>query len=70
VGYIERKGKSLHPLPKGMKLIDIVPPELKSPETTGKWEKGLASIQKGTMDEEKFMGSIQRYVKYLVEYNY
>ena len=66
VQYIERKGKALHPTAKGMKLIDMVPPELKSPETTGKWEKGLTSIQKGSMDDERFMGSIQRYVKYIV----
>lgn len=66
VGYIVRKGKSLIPTEKGMKLIEIVPVELKSPETTGKWEKGLTSIAKGKMDTEKFMGSIKRYVNYIV----
>jgi len=67
VKYIERKGKAIHPTAKGMKLIEIVPPELKSPETTGKWEKGLTLIQKGGMDDLRFMGSIQRYVKYIVD---
>lgn len=66
VGYIIRKGKSLIPTEKGMKLIEIVPVELKSPETTGKWEKGLTSIAKGKMDTEKFMGSIKRYVNYII----
>ena len=66
VGYIVRKGKSLIPTEKGMKLIEIVPVELKSPETTGKWEKGLTSIAKGKMDTEKFMGSIKRYVNYII----
>lgn len=66
VGYITRKGKSLIPTEKGMKLIEIVPVELKSPETTGKWEKGLTSIAKGKMDTEKFMGSIKRYVNYII----
>jgi len=67
VGYIQRKGKNLIPTDKGMKLIEVVPPELKSPETTGKWEKGLSSISKGKMEDKRFMGSIIRYVNYLVE---
>jgi DNA topoisomerase-3 len=67
VGYINRKGKSLVPTEKGMKLIAVVPPELKSPETTGRWEKGLSQIAKGKMETDKFMGSIVRYVNYLVD---
>lgn len=67
VGYIERKGKLLTPTDKGMKLIEIVPIEMKSPETTGRWEKGLSSISKGKMDYNKFMGSIVRYVNYIIE---
>lgn len=67
VGYIERKGKSVIPTEKGMKLIEIVPDELKSPETTGKWEKGLSSIAKGSMLPERFMGSINRYVHFLMK---
>ncbi len=66
VGYIVRKGKSLIPTEKGKKLIEVVPPELKSPETTGRWEKGLTSISKGKMDTSKFMGSINRYVNYII----
>lgn len=67
VGYIKRNKKSLVPTDKGIKLIEIVPPELKSPETTGKWEKGLTSIAKGKMERERFMDSIKRYVCYIVE---
>ena len=66
VKYIGRKGKSLYPTPKGIKLIQIVPEELKSPVTTGKWEKGLSKIAKGEMEPEKFMASINRFVAYLV----
>ncbi|MCD8091118.1 MAG: DNA topoisomerase 3 [Clostridiales bacterium] len=65
VKYIVRKGKSLVPTEKGMKLVEVCPKELKSPETTGRWEKGLRSISKGTMETEKFMGSIKRYVNFL-----
>ncbi len=67
VGYIERKNKALIPSEKGMKLVEIVPEEMKSAETTGKWEKGLSSIAKGKMQPERFMGSIGRYVNFLVE---
>ncbi len=66
VGYVGRKGKALIPTPKGMSLIDLVPLELKSPETTGKWERALTSIAKGSMEPEKFMASISRYVQYIV----
>lgn len=65
VGYIHRKGKALIPDIKGKQLISIVPEEMRSPVTTGKWEKGLGSIAKGNMQAEKFMASINRYVYYL-----
>ena len=67
VGYMERQKKNLVPTEKGMKLIEVVPAEMKSPETTGKWEKGLTSISKGAMQPERFMASIKRYVHYLID---
>ncbi len=67
VKYIERKGKTLVPTEKGMALIEVVPTEMKTPQTTGKWEKGLTQISKGLMKDERFMGSIVRYVNFLVE---
>lgn len=66
VGYIERKGKSIIPTEKGMKLTEIVPNELRSAETTGKWEKGLNSIAEGKMVPKRFMDSIIRYVNYII----
>jgi DNA topoisomerase-3 len=51
-----------------MTLIDVVPKELKSPETTGKWEKGLSSISKASMNPNRFMDSIVKYVNYLTDY--
>ncbi len=69
VSYVERKGKNLVPTDKGMKLIEILPSELKSPETTGKWEKGLSSISKGKLDNKKFMNSINKYVNFIIEHS-
>ncbi len=68
VNYIFRKGKSLVPTEKGLKIVEIIPNELKSSETTGKWEKGLANISKGSLDSSRFMQSIERYVRYLVDF--
>ncbi|MCL2851801.1 MAG: DNA topoisomerase III [Defluviitaleaceae bacterium] len=68
VGYVVRSGKTLTPTEKGQKLIAAVPPELKTPETTGKWEKGLTSIARGTLGSERFMQSIGRYVNYIVDF--
>ena len=67
VGYMKRVGKSLVPTDKGKKLMSIIPPELRSPETTGKWEKGLESIYKGNMQPERFMQSIIKFVNFLVK---
>ncbi|MCL2674597.1 MAG: DNA topoisomerase III [Defluviitaleaceae bacterium] len=68
VGYVTRAGKALAITEKGQKLIAAVPPELKTPETTGRWEKGLVSISKGTLGSERFMQSIERYVNYIVDF--
>ena len=66
VGYIKRQGKTLVPTEKGEKLVAVVPVEMKSAETTGKWEKGLSAIAAGRMTTETFMASIHRYVDFLV----
>lgn len=68
VSYITRQKKSLVPTQKGINLIEIVPEHLKSPETTGRWEKGLTSIAKGNMEYDKFMQSIKKYVDFIIEY--
>ena len=44
VGYAQRRGKTLNATDKGVMLIDVVPPELSSPELTGKWELALHDI--------------------------
>lgn len=66
VKYIYRKGKSLAPTEKGIKLIQIVPEQLKSPEMTGKWERGLSKISQNKLAVDPFMNSIHRFVVYLV----
>ncbi len=67
VGYVVRRKRSLLATDKGEKLIEAVPWQLASPETTGRWEKGLKDIESGTMDPGRFMESIRRYAAYLVD---
>jgi len=67
-GYVERNKKNLVPTEKAIGLIDMSPPELRSPETTGKWERGLQRIANGELDDKRFMESIKRYVLYLIEW--
>ena len=44
VGYAKRSGKSLTSTEKGRKLISIVPEQIASAATTGKWEKALSAM--------------------------
>lgn len=66
--YIQRKGKSIIPTEKGMKLIEILPvSELKSPELTGEWEYKLNLIEKGKLMPNSFYNSIVIFTKEICE---
>ncbi|WP_072904285.1 type IA DNA topoisomerase [Hathewaya proteolytica] len=55
-GYIEPKGKSLLITERGINFIDIFPvKELLDTDYTGRMEKALADMEKGTMDKNKFL---------------
>ena len=68
VGYAQRKGKTLQATDKGVGLIEIMPPEIASPEMTGKWELALHEITDGKQDAERFMAGIRRMSAFLVDY--
>ena len=59
-GYIIRNGKSLEATGKGIRLIEIVHPEVKSPAMTGQWEAYLTRIQRGKAQLEPFLRGIER----------
>ncbi len=67
VGYAERHGKTLTATDKGVRLIDVVPEQLSSAETTGRWELALDRITDGSQDAARFMDSIRKFAAYLVE---
>jgi DNA topoisomerase-3 len=64
--YMERNGKEIFPTSKGIQLIGLVPPGLKSPELTAKWEQELTEISKGRTGSENFITGIRGYATQLV----
>jgi DNA topoisomerase-3 len=68
VGYAARKGKTLLATDKGVRLIEIMPPEIASPELTGKWELALHEITDGKQDAALFLSGINRMCSFLVDY--
>jgi len=65
-GYIERSGKSLTATDKGIRLIEVVHPEVKSPAMTGQWEAFLTRIHRGKAELEPFLRGIEDYVREVV----
>ena len=65
-GYIVRNGKSLEATDKGIRLIEVVHPEVKSPAMTGQWEAYLKRIQRGAAQLEPFLKGIEDYVREVV----
>jgi len=65
-GYIVRQGKSLEATEKGVRLIEVVHPEVKSPAMTGQWEAYLKRIQRGAAQLGPFLKGIEDYVREVV----
>jgi DNA topoisomerase-3 len=64
--YIIRQGKSLEATDKGVDLIQVVHPEVKSPAMTGQWEAYLKRIQRGSAQLGPFLSGIEEYVREVV----
>jgi DNA topoisomerase III len=64
--YITRDGKNLLATEKGIRLIEVVHPEVKSPAMTGQWEAFLGRIQHGKAQLDPFMKGIEDYVREVV----
>ena len=65
--YMERRGKVLAATDKGIRLIELVHPQVKSPAMTGHWEAQLKRIERGEADLATFMGGIETYVREVVQ---
>ncbi len=64
--YIVRNGKSLEATDKGVRLIEVVHPEVKSPAMTGQWEAQLQRIHRGAGKLAPFLHGIEEYVRDVV----
>ncbi|HEY3835445.1 MAG TPA: DNA topoisomerase 3 [Bryobacteraceae bacterium] len=64
--YVVRSGKSLEATDKGIRLIQIVHPEVKSPAMTGQWEAHLQRIHRGKEKLAPFLNGIEEYVREVV----
>ncbi|NRA69169.1 MAG: DNA topoisomerase 3 [Pseudobacteriovorax sp.] len=62
-GYVAQETKALRATDKGIRLIDLVSDEIKSPKMTGEWEARLSKIEKGVVHLTDFMSEIEEYVK-------
>ncbi len=58
--YIERQGKELVPTSKGIQLVNLVSPALKTPELTAQWEQRLSNIARGEGSKKEFMSDIRQ----------
>src|SRR5271156_735388 len=64
--YVIRTGKSLEATEKGIHLVKVVHPEVKSPAMTGQWEAFLNRIQHGEAQLDPFLERISEYVRSVV----
>ncbi|HYI01606.1 RecQ family ATP-dependent DNA helicase, partial [Hyalangium sp.] len=60
--YLRRRGKSLEATEKGIRLIEVVHTDVKTPAMTGQWEAWLQRIERGRGDLSDFLRSIEAYV--------
>src|ERR1700688_607420 len=65
--YIVRKAKNLEATNKGIQLIEVAHPEVKSAAMTGQWAADLKRIQRGDAKLELFLAGIENYVRQVVE---
>src|ERR1019366_6714476 len=64
--YIVRNAKNLEATDKGIRLIEVVHAEVKSPAMTGQWEAYLKRIQRGEAQLGPFLKGIADYVREVV----
>ncbi|WP_426756588.1 DNA topoisomerase 3 [Myxococcus sp. Y35] len=60
--YLRRKGKVLEATEKGIHLIQVVHPDVKTPAMTGQWEAWLQRIERGEGQLDEFIRGIEKYV--------
>lgn len=66
-GYVSRKDKALAATTEGIRLISHIKyPLLKSPETTGVWERHLREIEKGKFTKDLFIKELESQIRKII----
>lgn len=65
-GFVVRNKKQMLPTENGIKLITVLPEQIKSPKLTAEWENQLAKIAKGEKAPDDFLAGIEEMVTDLV----
>lgn len=66
--YITSKGKSILVTDKGNTLCSTLEGnEITNAQLTADWEKHLEQVREGKLTQEAFLGSIERFIKHLIE---
>jgi len=66
-GFAARDGKALHATDRGIGLIAVVDPDVKSAAMTGTWEARLQGIARGQGELDDFLKQIEAYVTTVVD---
>ncbi len=64
--YAQRDKKQLSATDKGIRLLEIVHPKVRSPAMTGEWESKLREIERGNGGFDAFMQGIEDFVSEVV----
>jgi DNA topoisomerase-3 len=64
--YIGREKKQLRATDKGLRLLEVVHPKVRSPAMTGEWESKLRGIERGDGGFDAFMEGIEEFVREVV----
>ncbi len=62
-GLLERKGKQILAMEKGVNLIKVLPESVKSPRLTGEWENHLKRVERMELTAADVMTGIVKYVE-------
>jgi len=65
-GFVIRERKQLRSTEDGIRLINILPEIVKSPQMTADWENDLTLVAKGEKNQEEFMFGIEEMVKTII----
>jgi DNA topoisomerase-3 len=65
-GYFKRDGKKIMPTDKAYAIMEVLPENLKLPETTAYWEEELNQIVEGKRTLDQFMGKVKNVLTRMV----